>query len=196
MANTPPKGVVVGDSIVPAAEGAVAGESQQARKKRLLQEWAENAKAASLSHRFESRRLSRQGTALGVAVIVLSGFSLVLSALTATANILGAISAVSSGLAIVLASIQTFVRLDARSAGSHAVAGEYAAVLRRIGELLAVDDPSEAEIAAVRERLDDLATKTPIISEKAVEIGRKQAGLSVSDGSSLRGGRPGAAAPL
>ncbi|MBW3668966.1 MAG: SLATT domain-containing protein [Actinobacteria bacterium] len=141
----------------------------------LLREWATRTAIAKTAHFQLVELFRRRYTELGVPVVVLS--SIVGTGLFATlsedavSRPLRALAGVISVLAAVVAGLQTFLRYGER-AEKHMVAADwYAAVNRRINQLLALPPDQRPEAAKC---LDDVRKEMARIGQQSPEIGQKR----------------------
>jgi hypothetical protein len=167
MANTPPKGVIVGGGIVPA--------NSVEKRRALLEAWILDVKAASLAHRTHSRHRGSINQWLGGTVIVLSIAAIALSA--STGGPLGIVGTCVSAIATICACFQTFSRTSETSAKSHQAAAEFAAIQRKIQILLTEDDPPKESLDAINEERLRLTAQCPVIPDRFNREARREVGL-------------------
>lgn len=141
----------------------------------LLGEWATRTAIAKKAHFQLVELYRRRNTELGIPVVVLS--SVVGTGLFATlsedavSRPLRAVAGVISVLAAVVAGLQTFLRYGER-AEKHMVAADwYAALNRRINQLLALPADQRPEAAKC---LDEVRKEMARIGQQSPEIGQKR----------------------
>jgi hypothetical protein len=166
MATDDPEGAAT------VAQG-VAWTSQQTK---LLSDWGHRARAAEHAHYFLASRLRQRNLWLGIPTVVFSavvGTSLFATLAQPNAEIpiaLGVSVGLLSVVAAVLAALQTFLRFSER-AEKHVVAGDwYAAISRRIDELLVFPperrgDPREV-LDGVRKEMNKASQSYPEMGER------------------------------
>jgi len=135
----------------------------------LLKDWRSRMYASQSAYYSEAERLRRFGYLLGIPVVVLStvvGTSLVTSP-SGAPIVPNWIAGGLSGLAAILASLQTFFRFGESAAMHGSAADWYAAIRRDIEALLAIPRHLRGD---VRARLDAIRKEINKVSQKAPEL--------------------------
>ena len=135
----------------------------------LLKDWRSRVYASQSAYYSEAERLRRYHYLLGIPVVVLStavGTSLV-SSPSGVPMLPNLVAGLLSGLAAILASLQTFFRFGESAAQHGSAADWYAAIRRDIEALLALPRHMRGD---VRVRIDGIRKEINKASQKAPEL--------------------------
>jgi hypothetical protein len=140
---------------------------------RAFVEWKSRAARSTLAHRLASKGFEKLHLRLGIPLVVLSaavGLT-VFATLEGEANFwLRVATGACSGVATVLAALQTFLDPQARGQAHARAAAGYAAVRREIEQAESLDlPPGDALtklLTSIRERLDELAATGPSVADR------------------------------
>jgi hypothetical protein len=145
----------------------------------LIRGWALHAAKARRKHEVAARRLDRRRYWIGAPAIVISaivGASVIASLETRFGMAVTITVGLGSIFASVLASLQTFLAYAERAEKHRAAGVEYKAAIRQLEEKMAEALPAralsheDAELRAwfdeMRQRLDDLERKAPIVPDQ------------------------------
>ena len=135
----------------------------------LLKDWRTRVYASQSAYYSEAERLRRRHYLLGIPVVVLStavGTSLV-SSPSGAPMLPNVVAGLLSGLAAILASLQTFFRFGESAAQHGSAADWYAAIRRDIEALLALPRHMRGD---VRVRIDGIRKEINKASQKAPEL--------------------------
>jgi hypothetical protein len=143
---------------------------------RLLRDWARRAGASADAHYRLASRLSRANVRFGVPVVALTtavGTSVFATLEHQVDTALRIVVGITSVVAAVLASLQTFLRFGERSE-KHRVAAEAWADLRReIDEMVALHPDYLASRGDPKDYLDDLRRRMGEIAQQSPEMGEQ-----------------------
>lgn len=143
----------------------------------VLQRWFKRSRESQLSHQLMAENLSATHGTLGVLTISITAIA---GATTLLAT-LGEVSKVLLGLltlvAAILASLQTFLKLEDR-ANQHRIAGARYGHVRRKLELAMVLEASEKEsrLKEAENELNSLASESPSVSKRVLDAALKRNG--------------------
>ena len=139
----------------------------------LLERWQANAKRSQIANYNAANKFSSLNLKLGIPTIIASaivGTSVFASLQSEVATWAQITVGGFSVLAVVLASLQTFLKAEDKAAKHRAAAVEYGTVKRLIDELLSGEDISldvlQDQVRHIRERLDDLSREVPVVPKK------------------------------
>jgi len=118
-------------------------ESEEDDIKNLLLVWMENCKRAQIAHNMSAARFYRLNYLLGVPVVGLSavvGTSVFATLQRQVDPFLQVLVGMTSVLAAVLASLQTFLKYNDRASKHHSAGSDYEAIKRQIQETLVINN--------------------------------------------------------
>jgi len=140
----------------------------------LLRDWARRAGASSDAHYELASRLSRANIRFGVPVIALTtavGTSVFATLQHQVNTALRVLVGITSVIAAVLASLQTFLRFGERSEKHRAAAEAWASLRREIDEMVALHPDYLASRGDPKDYLDDLRRRMGEIAQQSPEMG-------------------------
>jgi hypothetical protein len=161
------------DPEVSQSESADLPSAWSPKVRRLLQDWEERADAAAATHYAAANRFTSRNYLLGIPVVVLTtlvGTSVFASIAEDVNTRWRIVVGVTSVIAAVLASLQTFLSYADR-AEQHRIAGDnWSAIRREINERLALHPSYLATHGDPTPYLDDLRKRMDEVSKESPEM--------------------------
>lgn len=137
--------------------------------KDLLIDWYCRAKFSQYAHYESAKFYETLNYWLGIPVILLSAF-VGTSVFATLGQSINPIVQITIGLLSIstaaLASLQTFLKFSEKAESCRFSGATYGALRREIQEMLVFNDFDRKHIASVRERINDLASKSPHVPNK------------------------------
>lgn len=141
----------------------------------VLQRWLKRSRESQLSHQLMAEHLSSVHRSLGVLTICITAIAGTTTLLATLGDVSKILLALFTLLAAVLASLQTFLKLEERT-NLHRITGASYGHVRRKLELAMALDSSEKEnrLKEAESELNKLATESLIVSKRVYDAALKR----------------------
>jgi hypothetical protein len=142
-----------------------------ANREQLLQDWLRRARESQWAHYEAERSFLKQHFSIGIPLVLLTAFSGTTVFASISLNPALWFQLIVAGitvLAAILSGLQTFLRNADRASAHRAAATYYSSLRRELEQILAqpTTSLSDGEITGIREKLSELAERSPAIPSR------------------------------